>query len=109
MPDRLQDVDLWLVDSLVVPASLHDTQGRFVHVNKAAERASGFSNAQWIGRHLTERLPPEARRRVKALFRLAVERGEPTELQAGQIVGFLALVLPATAGLGVAAGEAVGE
>jgi len=33
----LQAVDLWLVDRLVVPASLHDVNGRFVHINAAAE------------------------------------------------------------------------
>jgi PAS domain S-box-containing protein len=104
MPDRLQDVDLWLVDSLVVPASLHDVQGRSVHVNEAAERASGFSNAQWIGRHLTERLPPEARRRVNALFRLAVDRGEPTDFEtifvdaSGHLRGVRAQHLPLRSG-----------
>jgi len=81
MPHRLQDVDLWLVDSLVVPASLHDVEGRFVHVNEAAERASGRTNAQWLGRHFTEPLPPEARGKVSAQFRRAVERGEPTDFE----------------------------
>ena len=81
MPHRLQDVDLWLVDSLVVPASLHDVEGRFVHVNEAAERASGRSNAEWLGRHFTEPLPPEARGKVSAQFRRAVERGEPTDFE----------------------------
>ena len=77
----MQDVDLWLVDSLVVPASLHDVEGRFVRVNEAAERASGKSNAQWLGRHFTEPLPPGAREKVAALFRRAVERGEPTDFE----------------------------
>ena len=77
----MQDVDLWLVDSLMVPASLHDVEGRFVHVNEAAERASGKSNAQWLGRHFTEPLPPGAREKVAALFRRAVERGEPTDFE----------------------------
>jgi PAS domain S-box-containing protein len=81
MPHGLQDVDLWLVDSLVVPASLHDVEGRFVHVNEAAERASGKSNAQWLGRHFTDPLPPGARKKVAALFRRAVERGEPTDFE----------------------------
>jgi PAS domain S-box-containing protein len=81
MPHGLQDVDLWLVDSLVVPASLHDVEGRFVHVNEAAERASGRTNAQWLGRHFTEPLPPEARGKVSAQFRRAVERGEPTDFE----------------------------
>jgi PAS domain S-box-containing protein len=81
MPHGLQDVDLWLVDSLMVPASLHDVEGRFVHVNEAAERASGKSNAQWLGRHFTEPLPPGAREKVAAQFRRAVERGEPTDFE----------------------------
>lgn len=37
MPNPLQDVDLSLVDSLVIPTSVHDVEGRFVHVNEAAE------------------------------------------------------------------------
>jgi PAS domain S-box-containing protein len=81
MPHRLQDVDLWLVDSLVVPASLYDVEGRFVHVNEAAEQASGRSNAELLGRHFTEPLPPEEREQVAALFRRAVEGGEPTEFE----------------------------
>jgi PAS domain S-box-containing protein len=80
-PDPLRDLDLWLVDRLAVPASLHDAEGRFVHVNAAAERASGYSNAWWLGRHFTEPLPPEARGHVAAQFRRAVERGEPTEFE----------------------------
>jgi PAS domain S-box-containing protein len=81
MPHRLQDVDLWLVDSLVVPASLHDVEGRFVHMNAAAERASGNSNAQVLGRHFTDSLPSEARRKVEAQFRRAAELGEPTDFE----------------------------
>src|SRR5438477_9599089 len=59
MPHRLQDVDLRLVDSLVVPASLHDVAGRFVHMNAAAERASGLSKADLLGRHFTDPVPPK--------------------------------------------------
>jgi PAS domain S-box-containing protein len=81
MPHGLQDVDLRFVDSLVVPASLHDVEGKFVHMNEAAERASGLSNAQLVGRHFTELLVPEERARVAAQFRLAVERGEPTDFE----------------------------
>lgn len=47
MPDRLQGVDLSLVDRLMVPASLHDVNGRF------------RSNAQLLGHHFAEPLPPE--------------------------------------------------
>ena len=81
MPYSLQDGDMWLVDSLVIPASLHDVDGHFVHVNEAAERASGRSNAEWLGRPFTEPLPPEARKSVAAHFRRAVERGEPTDFE----------------------------
>jgi PAS domain S-box-containing protein len=81
LPHPFQDVDMWLVDSLVVPASLHDIEGRFVHVNEAAERASEKTNAQWLGRHFTEPLPPEVRESVEAQFRRAVERGEPTDFE----------------------------
>ena len=96
----LEDVDVWLVDSLMVPASLHDTQGTFVHVNEAAERASGVSNAQWLGRQLTDRIPPGAREKVAAQFRLAVERGTPTDFEtvfvdaSGRLRGVRAQHLP---------------
>jgi PAS domain S-box-containing protein len=79
MPYPLQDVDLWLVDSLVVPVSLHGLDGRFVHVNAAAERASGYSNDQLLGRHFTDLLRPEARENVASHFRRAVEFGEPAD------------------------------
>jgi PAS domain S-box-containing protein len=78
---NLDQADLWLVASLAVPASLHDVQGHFVYVNEAAERASGISNAQWLGRHYTEPLPPEARENVEAQFRRAAELGEPTDFE----------------------------
>src|SRR5205807_7927481 len=81
VPNPFQDVDLWWVDSLVVPASLHDVEGRFVHMNAAAERASGMSNAQMLGRHVVDLLPPEAREKVAAQFRVAVELGEPTDFE----------------------------
>jgi DNA-binding CsgD family transcriptional regulator len=43
--------------------------------------ASGRSNAEWLGRHFTEPLPPEAKEKVAAQFRRAVERGEPTDFE----------------------------
>jgi PAS domain S-box-containing protein len=109
MPYPLQDVDMWFVDSLVIPASLHDVEGRFLHVNEAAERASGKTNAQWLGRHFTEPLPPEARENVAAQFRRAVERGEPTDFETvfvdagGHLRGVRAQHLPLRSG-----GEIVG-
>jgi len=77
----LHDADFWLVDSLMIPASLHDVEGRFVHVNEAAERASGFPNSYWVGRQLTYRLPKGPREKVAAQFRLAVEGGRPTDFE----------------------------
>jgi PAS domain S-box-containing protein len=100
----LKDADLWLVDSLVVPASLHDVNGRFVHVNAAAERASGKSNAELIGGHFTDPLPPEARQSVAAQFRRAAERGEPTDFEtvfidaSGHLRGVRAQHLPLRSG-----------
>jgi PAS domain S-box-containing protein len=104
MPHGLQEVDLWLVDNLVVPASLHDVDGRFVHMNAAAERASGLSNAQFLGRHFTDPLPPEARENVAEQFRRAVECGEPTDFEtvfvdgSGQLRGVRAQHLPLRVG-----------
>lgn len=75
------ETDVSLVDSFVVPASLHDVDGRFIHVNAAAERASGKTNAWWLGRHFTEPLSPAEREVVVARFRSAVEGGEPSEFE----------------------------
>ena len=100
MSHALQAVDLWLVDSLVVPASLHDVEGRFLRMNAAAERAIGSSNSCWLGRHYTEPVPPEARENVEAQFRHAVETGEPTDFEtvfvdaSGHIRGVRAQHLP---------------
>ena len=81
MRSRLRPADLWLVDSLVVPASLHDVQGRFVHLNAAAERASGLVASELLGRHVTDLVSPEMRAKVAAHFRNAIERGEPTDFE----------------------------
>jgi PAS domain S-box-containing protein len=99
MPHSLQAVDLWLVDALVVPASLHDLDGTFVHMNAAAERASGSSNAHLRGRHFNELLPHEVREHVEAQFRRAVH-GEPSDFEtvffdaSGQLRGTRAQYLP---------------
>src|SRR6059036_439130 len=91
---------MWLVDSLAVPASLHDVEGRFVHMNAAAERVSGSPNAHWLGRHFTEPVPPEARELVATQFRRAVESGEPTDFEtvfidgSGRLRGVRAQHLP---------------
>lgn len=80
-PVNLEDIDLWLLEHLAVPASLHDVDGRFVYVNPAAERASGRSNAYWLGRRFTDPLPPAARRIVEAHFARAVSEGKPAEFE----------------------------
>jgi PAS domain S-box-containing protein len=104
MPSAFQDIDFSLVDRLVIPASVHDVEGRFLHVNEAAERASGKANAQWLGHHFTEPLPPEARDNVAAQFRRAVERGEPTDFEtvfidaSGHLRGVRAQHLPLRSG-----------
>jgi PAS domain S-box-containing protein len=87
MPTRLADADLRLVDWLVVPASLHDVEGRFIYVNAAAEQAAGKSNAELLGRLYTELLPPEVREHVRAQFRRAVEDGEPTDFETAFVDG----------------------
>jgi PAS domain S-box-containing protein len=81
MAPRLSGVDLSLIDSLLVPASVHDVNGRFVHMNAGAERASGKSNAEMLGRHYTDLLHADARRHVEAQFRRAVEVGTPTDFE----------------------------
>jgi PAS domain S-box-containing protein len=104
MPNPLEDVDFSLGDTLVIPASVHDVEGRFVHMNEAAERASGRTNADLLGHHFTEPLPPEARASVAAQFRRAVERGEPTDFEtvfidaSGQLRGVRAQHLPLRSG-----------
>jgi PAS domain S-box-containing protein len=96
----LEAVDLWLVDRLVVPASLHDVNGRFVHINAAAERASGKLDAELLGREMTHLLPREAHENVRAQFRRAIERGEPTDFEtafvdaSGQLRGVRVQHLP---------------
>ena len=81
LPDALRNRDFWLIDGLVVPASLHDVEGRFVHMNAAAERAIGRTNAELLGGHFTDSVPPELRAGVEALFRRALETGEPTDFE----------------------------
>jgi PAS domain S-box-containing protein len=84
---NLQDLDMWLVDTLAVPASLHGPDGRFVHLNAAGEQASGKSNAELRGRHFTELLPLEVRDQVEAQFRRAAVDGEPTDFETAFIDG----------------------
>ncbi|MEA2387035.1 MAG: hypothetical protein QOJ22_1209, partial [Thermoleophilaceae bacterium] len=99
MADFFEGVDLRFVDSLVVPASVHDVEGRFLHMNAGAEQACGMSNAELLGHHYTELLHPEARENVEVQFRRAVD-GEPTDFEtfffdaSGQLRGTRAQHLP---------------
>lgn len=81
MRRTLEERDFWLVDSLVVPASLHDVDGRFVYMNRAAELASGLTDAQMRDRDITSRLPKEVRAHVLTEFRRAIETGQPTDFE----------------------------
>jgi PAS domain S-box-containing protein len=78
---RLEKGDLWLLERLVVPASVHDVDGRFVYVNPAAERASGRANEDWVGRRFSDPLLPEVRPYVEEHFARAASRGEPTAFE----------------------------
>lgn len=77
----MTSIDTTLIDRLTVPASLHDVEGRFLHLNAAGERASGFSNAKMRGKSLVDPVPQAARASVLAQFRRAVESGEPTDFE----------------------------
>ena len=77
----MTDLDVSLIDRLSVPASLHDVDGRFLHLNAAGERATGFSSAKLRGRTILDPVPQEARAGVLAQFRKAVESGEPTDFE----------------------------
>jgi PAS domain S-box-containing protein len=72
--------DLTLIDRLGVPASLHDVDGSFIHMNATAERSAGFTMADMRGLRFTDPLPPEARSSVEAHFNRALA-GEPTDFE----------------------------
>jgi PAS domain S-box-containing protein len=97
-------LDISIVDRLVVPASLHDVEGRFLHMNKSAEKVSGKSIAEMRGRRYTDPVPPESRDAVEAHFRRAVERREPTDFETlfvdanGEVRGVRAQHLPLVEG-----------
>ena len=83
----LDERDFWLVDSLMVPAALYDRDGYCLRINAPAERASGVSNAQLVGRYVTHLVQEESRASVEAQFRRAAERGEPTDFETSFIDG----------------------
>lgn len=72
--------DLTLVDRIGVPASLHDVDGRFLHMNPTAELVAGFTMAEMRGKRFTDPLPPAAREAVEAHFNRALG-GEPTDFE----------------------------
>src|SRR2546421_8797992 len=76
MSHPLQDVDLWLVDSLVVPVSLHGLDGRFVHANAAAERACGYSNAELPAGVITPAISRPARQHSARSLKPGADRHE---------------------------------
>ncbi|HEX5247936.1 MAG TPA: LuxR C-terminal-related transcriptional regulator [Gaiellaceae bacterium] len=100
----MKDLDVTLIDRLGVPASLHDVEGRFVHMNKSAEQVLGKPIAELRGHRFTEPLAPEARESVEAHFRRAVERREPADFETlfvdanGEVRGVRAQHLPLVEG-----------
>ncbi|HEX5450223.1 MAG TPA: helix-turn-helix transcriptional regulator [Gaiellaceae bacterium] len=90
---------IWLVEHLGVPASLHDADGVFVYSNRGAEQASGYSNAELVGRSHLDLVPESERANIDAQFRRAAD-GEPTDFATtfidagGQLRGTRAQYLP---------------
>ncbi len=93
-------LDFSLVDRLSVPASLHDVDGRFLHMNASAESVLAKSIADMRGRSYTDPVPPEARESVEAHFRRAVGQRQPTDFETlftdanGEVRGVRAQHLP---------------
>jgi PAS domain S-box-containing protein len=93
-------LDVSLIDRLSVPASLHDVDGRFLHMNASAESVLAKSIKQMRGRRYTDPVPPEARESVEAHFRRAVEQRQPTDFETlftdanGEVRGVRAQHLP---------------
>jgi PAS domain S-box-containing protein len=77
----LEERDFWVIDSLTVPAALYGTDGYCLRINAPAELASGVSNAELVGRYVTDLVPQEERANVEAQFRRAAEHGEPTDFE----------------------------
>lgn len=89
----------WLVEHLGVPASLHDANGDFVYANRGAQEASGYSNAELVGRSHLDLVPESERANIDAQFQRAAD-GEPTDFATtfidagGQLRGTRAQYLP---------------
>ncbi|HKU58433.1 MAG TPA: helix-turn-helix transcriptional regulator [Gaiellaceae bacterium] len=91
---------IWLVEHLGVPASLHDVNGVFVHSNQGAQEASGYSNAELVGRTHLDLVPESERANIRAQFRRAAHEAKPTDFATtfidagGQLRGTRAQHLP---------------
>jgi PAS domain S-box-containing protein len=101
---QLNGFDLSFIDGLVVPASVHDVRGRFLHMNAGAEQASGRTNAEMRGCHVTDLVPAEARDHVQSQFSHAVAHAAPADFEtvfidaSGRLRGVRAQHLPLTSG-----------
>jgi PAS domain S-box-containing protein len=73
IPGEMPDLDLSFVDRIAVPASVHDTEGRFLHMNADAEQVAGKTAAEMRGRHITDLVVPKDRANVRAHFARAVK------------------------------------
>lgn len=76
----MTDLDLSFVDRLAVPASVHGTDGRFLHMNAGAEQVSGRTAGEMRGRHVTDLVTPAQRANVMAQFDRALG-GDPAEFE----------------------------
>jgi PAS domain S-box-containing protein len=79
MAELLGDVDLGFVDAIVVPASVHDLDGRFLAVNQGGVDASGRSRAELMAGRYTDSLTPETKALVEALFQRVLRECVPVE------------------------------
>ena len=91
---------MWLVEHLGVPASLHDANGVFVYSNRGAQEASGYSNAELVGRSHLDLVPESERANIHSQFRRAADEAKPTDFATtfidadGQLRGTRAQHLP---------------
>src|SRR5688572_11378788 len=79
-------LDFRLIDALVIPASVHAPDGRYLHLNPAGEAASGFTNDELRGRHFKELVPTELRGYVEERFAKAPE-GETLDFETSFVDG----------------------
>lgn len=82
----IDELDFHLIDALVVPASVHALDGRYLHLNPAGEAASGFSDGELRGRHFKELVPRELHAYVEAHFATAL-KGETVDFETSFVDG----------------------